>query len=65
MLTLGIDKLSDADRIRLVEEILDSLTDQRELGPITASQRQELDRRLEGLEKGNTKFSPWDEVREL
>ena len=42
---LGIDKLSIAERISLVQEIWDSIAAEIERSPLTESQRQEVDRR--------------------
>lgn len=60
--TLGIDRLPEADRIQLVDEILESLGEDREPPPITEAQARELDRRLARLESGESKTSPADEV---
>ena len=62
MASLGIDRLSNAERLQLVDEILEELSDDRELPPLTESQRQELDRRLAALEGNPSKGSPWEEV---
>ena len=44
--SLGIDKLSIEERLRLVQEIWDSIAREIERSPLTESQRQEVDRRL-------------------
>ena len=44
---LGIDRLSVADRMRLVEEIWDSIAAEAESLEIPQSHKDELDRRLE------------------
>ena len=41
--SLGIDRLSAAERIQLVQEIWDSLVPEVEQQPITEAQRAELD----------------------
>lgn len=62
---LDYKALSAADRLRLIEEIWDSLSDTPESVPLTDAQREELDRRLDGLDSGaETKLLPWAEVRE-
>jgi putative addiction module component (TIGR02574 family) len=59
---LGIDRMSAEDRLRLIEEIWDSLCppDQME---IPESHRQELDRRLARADAEPSAGSPWEEVR--
>jgi putative addiction module component (TIGR02574 family) len=61
MTSLGIDRLSPAERIRLVGEILDSLPDQPP-PPLTEEQGQELDRRLALMDADPAALSPWAEV---
>jgi putative addiction module component (TIGR02574 family) len=60
---LGIDRLSPAERVQLVGEILDSLDADREPPPLTEAQRQELDRRLAILEANPDGVSAWEEVK--
>jgi putative addiction module component (TIGR02574 family) len=62
MTSLGIDRLSLAERTQLVEEILDSLDPDRESPALTEAQRSELDRRLAALEENPTAGSRWEEV---
>jgi putative addiction module component (TIGR02574 family) len=62
MSSLGVDRLSPAERVQLVEEILDSLDANREPPPLTDAQRQELDRRLAILEANPAGASAWEEV---
>ena len=57
--SLGIDRLSAADRLRLIEEIWDSLSEL----PIPESHREELDRRLADCEANPAAGSPWEEVK--
>jgi len=48
----------------MIEELWDSLSDQPESVPLTDAQRQELDRRLDDLERSGPKGIPWEEVLE-
>jgi len=57
---LGIDRMSVEDRLRLIEEIWDSLSC---AGDIPESHRQELDRRLAAADADPSAGAPWDEVR--
>ena len=57
---IDLDKLSVEDRLRLLERLWDSLTD--EDLPLSEAQRAELDRRLDELEAESPRGIPWDEV---
>ena len=59
---LNIGDLSPEERLRLVEELWDSLADEPESVPLTAAQREELDRRLDDLERSGPEGIPWDQV---
>ena len=61
--SLGIDRLSHAERLQLLAEILDSLEADAEALPLTETQRRELDHRLAILEADPDALSDWDEVR--
>lgn len=56
-------KLSVSERIRLVEEIWDSVSEMPEAVPLTDAQCAELDRRLEAFRRNPRAGSPWEEVR--
>lgn len=62
MTSLGIDRLSSAERSQLLEELLDSLDTEREPPILSEAQRQELDRRLAILEADPAAVSAWEEV---
>ena len=57
---LDIDTLDASERLRLLERLWDSLTP--EDVPLSDSQRQELDRRLDEIERDGATGIPWDEV---
>ena len=57
---IDIGRLSPEQRLRLLEDLWDSLSDDDV--PLTASQREELDRRLDDLERQGPRGIPWDEV---
>ncbi len=59
-LAIDIDRLSPEQRLRLLEQIWDSLSDDEV--PLTRAQREELDRRLDDLEREGPRGIPWDEV---
>ena len=57
-------KLTIAERIQLVQEIWDSIITTPESVPLTNSQSQELDRRLEVYEQDPTSGTSWEEVKQ-
>jgi putative addiction module component (TIGR02574 family) len=59
---IDIGRLSPEERLRLLEQLWDSLSD--EDVPLTEAQRRELDRRLDDLEREGPRGIPWDEVLE-
>jgi putative addiction module component (TIGR02574 family) len=62
MQALGIDKLSIPERMRLVQEIWDSIAAEVEASPLTESQRQEVDRRLAAHRANPQAAIPWEQV---
>jgi putative addiction module component (TIGR02574 family) len=63
MKALGIDQLSIAQRILLVEEIWDSIASEEDAIPLTEAQRQDLQRRLAAYEANPQAGSKWEEVK--
>lgn len=61
--SLGIDQLSLAQRILLVEEIWDSISSEAEQLPLTEPQKQDLQRRLVNYEANPNVGSSWPEVK--
>lgn len=59
---LGIDRLSVAERIVLVEAIWDSIAADVERAPLTEAQRQEVDRRLAAHRANPQAAVPWEQV---
>jgi putative addiction module component (TIGR02574 family) len=60
---LGINQLSVAQRILLVEEIWDSIAAEAEQLPLTEAQQQDLQRRLVAYEADRHTGSTWEEVK--
>ncbi len=56
-------KLPVGERIRLVEDIWDSIASVPEAVPLTDAQRRELDRRIEAYHRDPRAGSPWPQVR--
>jgi putative addiction module component (TIGR02574 family) len=63
MKSLGIDQLTVAQRILLVEEIWDSIAADTESMPLTEAQKQDLDRRLAAYEANPSAVSSWEDVK--
>jgi putative addiction module component (TIGR02574 family) len=58
-----IGMLSTEERLRLIEELWESLgPDERDALPLTAEQQEELDRRLDALEREGPVGIPSDEL---
>jgi putative addiction module component (TIGR02574 family) len=61
--SLGIDQLSVAQRILLVEEIWESIAEQDEEIPLTEAQRLDLQSRIAAYEANPKAGSSWEEVK--
>ena len=59
---LNIGDLSPEERLRLIEELWDSLNEEPKTVSLTSAQREELDRRLDDLERSGPEGIPWDQV---
>ena len=60
--TIDIASLSPEQRLRLLEQIWDSLAATPEAVAVTSAQREELERRLDELDRVGPIGIPWDEV---
>ena len=56
-------KYDVAERILIVEDIWDSIAEVPQSIPITESEKNELERRLEAYHKNNHQGRPWDVVK--
>lgn len=63
MQDLGIDRLSVEDRLALVQEIWASIAQELEREPLTAAQREELERRLADSLARPDAVTPWEEIK--
>jgi putative addiction module component (TIGR02574 family) len=59
---LGIDRLSVAERLTLVQQIWDCIAAEAEQAPLTEAQKQEVDRRLAAHEADPQAAIPWEQV---
>ncbi len=62
MNALGIDRMSPDERLQLVQEIWDSLTDEAEAWTLTDAQREEVDRRWAAHLANPQAAIPWEQV---
>ena len=60
--TIDIAGLSSEERLRLLEQLWESLSATPEAIPLTNAQREELDRRLDELDRDGPAGIPWEEV---
>jgi putative addiction module component (TIGR02574 family) len=59
---LDIASLTPEERLSLLEELWDSLATAPDTVPLTETQRAELDRRLDDLDREGPVGIPWEEV---
>ena len=62
MSTVDIASLSTEERLRLLEDLWESLRVSPERVPLTNTQREELDQRLDDLDREGPTGIPWEEV---
>jgi len=62
-MVIDIAQLSVAERIKLVEDLWDSLVVNPDEVPVTQSQRDELDRRLSAYHDNPTEAASWEQVK--
>jgi putative addiction module component (TIGR02574 family) len=60
--SLGINRLTVAERITLVQQIWDSIEAEAEQAPLTEAQKREIDRRLAAHEANPGAAIPWEQV---
>ncbi len=64
MNSVDIAKLSSEERLKLIEDLWESLSRTPGALPVTDAQREELDRRLDELDREGPSGIPWDEVQQ-
>jgi putative addiction module component (TIGR02574 family) len=62
MATIDVASLSFEERLRLLDELWESLSRTPEAIPLTGAQQEELDRRLDELDREGPVGIPWNEV---
>ena len=63
MKDLGLERLSVADRLRLAEELWDSIVAEPDAFSLSDAHRQDLRRRLDAYRDDPKAGSPWEVVR--
>jgi putative addiction module component (TIGR02574 family) len=63
MKSLGIDRLSVAERLELLDEIWASILTTSEEVTLSDAHKEDLSRRLEAYRDDPTAGSPWEEVK--
>jgi putative addiction module component (TIGR02574 family) len=61
--TTALSQLPVAERLKLIEELWDSLDAEVDSLPLAEWQREEIDNRIDALDSGVSVGAPWDEVR--
>lgn len=56
-------KLSVSDRVRLVEEIWDTIAEENETFELTDAKKRELDKRVEWVRNNPGQGRTWDEIK--
>ncbi|MBX7256812.1 MAG: addiction module protein [Candidatus Hydrogenedentes bacterium] len=59
---LDINRLTIDERLRLIEDLWESLVSRPDSIPLTDCQRKELDRRLDKMNCDGSPGTPWEEV---
>lgn len=60
---IDIGKLAPEERLRLIDDLWESLRAHPEALQLTDAQRAELDRRIDAVESGNAEVVAWDEAK--
>lgn len=55
--------LSPAERIRLAEDLWDSVSAEQDVPPLSPEQQEELQRRLAIADRGEMTYSSWQDVK--
>lgn len=60
---IDLSALAPAERILLAQDLWDSVTSEQDAPPLTPEQKQELQRRLDAADRGETPYSSWQDVK--
>ena len=59
---LNLNELTPDEKLRLLEELWESLSATPDMVPVSSAQRDELDRRLDRLDQEGPTGIPWEDV---
>ena len=59
---IDINELSPDERLKLIEDLWDSLSSKPAALALTDAQREELDRRIDDMDRDETLGIPWQDV---
>jgi putative addiction module component (TIGR02574 family) len=62
MLKIDIEQLNREERLSLIEELWDSLAPAQEQAALTDAQRNELDDRLDEMDRDSALGIPWEQM---
>ena len=62
LISLGIDRLDVEAKLKLVQEIWDSIAEEVERAPLSEAQKHEIDRRLAAHRADPGSAIPWERV---
>ena len=62
MSTIDVTRLSPEEQLQLLDQLWESLSANPDAIPLTDAQREELDRRLDDLDRDGPVGIPWEEV---
>jgi len=62
--SLGIDRLSLEDRLTLLVDLWENLSEDSDRLPLLESQRSDLQRRLAAIDANPSRGASWEEVKE-
>ena len=57
-----LHSMTSEEKLRLLEELWEELSQNPNSIPLTKAQQEELDRRIDELDRGDTEGIPWDDV---
>jgi putative addiction module component (TIGR02574 family) len=60
---IDIEKMTPEERLRLIEDLWESLRAHPADLPLPSSHRDELDKRLDEIDRGDNRTIPWEEVK--
>ena len=57
-----LHSMTSEEKLRLLEDLWEELSQNPDSIPLTKAQQEELDRRMDEIDRGDTEGIPWDDV---